>query len=203
MKPRFLNTYRMSILAVLTALLLIQGFVPMVGNLTLIPGLPAITTIHLTVIIGAIILGPRDGAILGTIWGITSLIRAYVMPTDPLAILIFRNPIIAILPRLLVGLIAGSLAVKLPKAPTKKTLMVGLIAIISTMVNTGLVIGLTWLFYQHQAAGLYHTSANQLIWVMLSAFTVNATLEIIAAAILVSAIATPLLRFKRTTSKKN
>lgn len=197
MKQRHLTTYKMSILAILTALLLVQAFVPMIGNLTLIPGLPAITTIHLTVMIGAIILGPRDGAILGTVWGLTSLVRAYVMPTDVLSILIFRNPVIAILPRLLVGLVAGQLYRQLRQWSIKAPLAMALAALLGTAVNTACVIGLTWLFYQHQAAGLYQTSTDRLVWVMLTAFAVNASLEMLSAAILVPAIATPLLRFQK------
>ncbi|MEL1196407.1 ECF transporter S component, partial [Staphylococcus epidermidis] len=85
--------------------LIIQSFIPMVGYINIIPGLPAVTTIHLTVIIGAVILGTRQGAILGLIWGLISLFRAYTSPGDPLSLLIFQNPIIAILPRLMAGMI--------------------------------------------------------------------------------------------------
>lgn len=63
------SAYKISILAILTALLMIQSFVPMVGYIYILPGLPGVTTMHLTVIIGAIILGTRGGATLGAIWG--------------------------------------------------------------------------------------------------------------------------------------
>ncbi|MEL1206371.1 ECF transporter S component, partial [Staphylococcus epidermidis] len=53
-----------------------------------------------------VILGTRQGAILGLIWGLISLFRAYTSPGDPLSLLIFQNPIIAILPRLMAGMIA-------------------------------------------------------------------------------------------------
>ncbi len=52
-------------LAIFIAIILLQDFVPFFGNIPLGP--LSITTLHVTVIIAAIVLGPVDGAIIGGI----------------------------------------------------------------------------------------------------------------------------------------
>lgn len=189
-------TYRISIIAILTALLLMQGFIPMVGYLTIIPGLPAITTIHLTVIIGAIILGTKDGALLGLIWGLISLVHAYVAPGDPLTIILFQNPIIAILPRVLVGTVAGASYALLQKTKLGQMGAMAITGVLASIVNTAGVIICTWLFVGQQAANYYHVDLSRLLVVLLTAFLVNAVLEMILAGIVTPIIGRALLRFR-------
>ncbi|MCT3358272.1 ECF transporter S component [Latilactobacillus curvatus] len=192
------SAYTISIMAILTAFLIIQSFIPMVGYINIIPGLPAVTTIHLTVIIGAVILGTRQGAILGLIWGLISLFRAYTSPGDPLSLLIFQNPIIAILPRLMAGMIAGFTFQHLYQTKIRKTGAMALAGIFGALINTILVIGLTRVLYGHQAAGMYHTDLTHLIIVMLGVVALNAVMEATLAAVVTPLVATPLMRFKRT-----
>lgn len=61
MKQNRHNTYRLAIRAILTALIFVQGLVPFMGNIPL--GFVSITIIHITVIVTAITLGPKDGGI--------------------------------------------------------------------------------------------------------------------------------------------
>lgn len=100
-----INTKRLTMMAIATAILLIQNFVPFLGNLPLPPLNP--TIIHITVIVFTFLLGTRDGMIIGAIWGIIRIIRAFAMPASPLDPLIWTNPMIAVLPRLLIGLTVG------------------------------------------------------------------------------------------------
>ena len=101
------KAYNIAIIGILGALIILQAYIPMVGYVQIFPAWPAISTIHLTVIIGGIVLGYGGGASLGLLWGLTSLIRAYTSATDPVTLLLFRNPIIAIVPRVMVGLVAA------------------------------------------------------------------------------------------------
>ncbi|KRM20976.1 ECF transporter S component [Latilactobacillus graminis] len=192
------SAYTISIMAILTAFLIIQSFIPMVGYINIIPGLPAVTTIHLTVIIGAVILGTRQGTILGLIWGIIALFRAYTSPGDPLSLLIFQNPIIAILPRVMAGMIAGYTFEHLYQTKIRKTGAMVFAGVFGALANTVLVILLTRVLYGHQAAGMYHTDPTHLIMVMLGFVALNAVMEAVLAAIVTPLVATPLLRFKRS-----
>ena len=56
------KTYQIAILGMLTAIVLIQNFVPVVGYIPIPPINP--TIIHITVIIAALTLGYKNGMIL-------------------------------------------------------------------------------------------------------------------------------------------
>ena len=71
------------------------------GHLITIAGVSA-TTMHIPVIIGAVLEGPVVGALIGLVFGVTSLIRAAVAPNGPIDPL-FINPLLSVLPRLFIG----------------------------------------------------------------------------------------------------
>jgi uncharacterized membrane protein len=194
------KAYRISIIGLLTALIIVQSFVPMVGYISL--GTVSITTIHLTVIIGAIMLGTSGGVELGLIWGITSLIVAFTTPADPLSLLLFRNPIIAIVPRVMTGLVAGLIFNQI--RPSVRTGAIGSVKMVfsgiaGALTNTLLVIAFTWLFYASKAATIVGNGASSanLGWVMIAMLGVNAIAEAIAAGIVTPLLGQALVRFRR------
>ena len=71
------QTRNMAITALFIALFLLQTFVPNIGYIRILPGLPAITTAPLTVAIYALLMGPVAGAVFGLFWGILRLILAF------------------------------------------------------------------------------------------------------------------------------
>lgn len=88
------------------ALITVMTFVPFTGYISY--GGVSITTLHIPVIIGAIVLGRVGGLIVGTAWGVLCLILAYTSGL-PEAI-IFMNPLISVVPRAIVGLVVGFIA---------------------------------------------------------------------------------------------
>ena len=90
------ETKRMAITAVFAALLIIQTFVPNIGYIRVIPALPAITTIPLTIAVYGTLMGPKAGFIFGLFWGITRLIIAYTQPGDMVSLMLFQNPVISL-----------------------------------------------------------------------------------------------------------
>lgn len=100
-KGKYLSTRKMAIIGVLGGISMLLGLTP----LGFIPVGPTNATImHIPVIIGAIIEGPIVGAMIGLIFGIFSMIRAVTAPTviSP----VFYNPLVSILPRILIGITA-------------------------------------------------------------------------------------------------
>ncbi len=91
------------LLALFIAIIAIMSFVPFMGYIT--TGGISITTLHIPLIIGAVALGKNKGAILGLAFGIFNLIRAYTSGTPEA--LIFINPMISVLPRILAGYFIG------------------------------------------------------------------------------------------------
>ena len=114
------KTYRLVIRAILTAIIILQTMVPFLGFIPI--GITSLTIIHITVIVAAIVLGTKDGMFIGLVWGIFTIIRAFTSPTTPLDITVFTNPIISVLPRVLVGLVAGILFTGLYRK-TKKVVL--------------------------------------------------------------------------------
>lgn len=69
----------MSLAGIFTAVIIAMSVVPFRGYIPL--GFMNATIIHVPVIIGALLLGPKYGAYLGLVFGLTSLVRATLTPT--------------------------------------------------------------------------------------------------------------------------
>lgn len=88
------------------------------------------TIMHIPAIIGGIMQGPIVGLIVGAIFGISSFLNA----TVPL----FKDPLVAILPRLFIGVVAWLVYVGLRRK--SEYFAVGAAAFIGTLANTVLVL---------------------------------------------------------------
>lgn len=193
------KTQSLTITAIFTALLLLQSFVPNVGYLYILPGLPAITTIPLTVAVYGVLMGPKAGGFFGLTWGILSLIVAYTQPADPASLLLFQNPLIAILPRWFAGLFAGLFHPKKAAGTAWHSALGGLTA---SATNTLLVILFASLVFMHNPAALtahlgHVNQNNPLILILLVALGVNGIIEAIFTAIVTPLITVPLLKYAR------
>lgn len=108
---------RIAIDALFFALIAIFTFTPYIGFITLGP--VSFTTIHVIVLLGAILYGAKRGALYGFFFGLMSLVNALTRPGT--GDFIFVNPFISILPRVLFGLIAGLVFDLLRKHTKPKT----------------------------------------------------------------------------------
>jgi uncharacterized membrane protein len=96
--PWTLTTERIVIAGVLAAITIILGVVPGLGFIPLPNISGSATTEHIPTILGGVIAGPIVGILSGLVFGLLSFLRA----TTPL----FKDPTVAILPRLFIGLTA-------------------------------------------------------------------------------------------------
>lgn len=176
------KTYRLVIRAILTAIIILQTMVPFLGFIPI--GITSLTIIHITVIVAAIVLGTRDGMFIGLVWGIFTIIRAFTSPTTPLDITVFTNPIISVLPRVLVGLVAGILFTWLYRK-TKKVVLASIVAaIFGTLTNTVLVLTLMGTLYTSLVATTYGVDASALFVTLGAIAVTNGVSEVITAVIL-------------------
>ncbi|MFC6294253.1 ECF transporter S component [Lactiplantibacillus daoliensis] len=187
------NAYHISILAVLIAIVIVQNVVPFFGYIPIL-GL-SLTTIHITVIIAAVVLGPKDGAIVGGAWGLIDWLRAFIAPTSALAPLVFTNPLVSVLPRILIGVVAGWVFIALKKH-LKPALSLTFAGVAGSLTNTLLVLGLIGTLYRHAAAGFYQVDLSKLMPYLLGIIGTNGVPEAILAGILVPLIGGPLLRYR-------
>jgi uncharacterized membrane protein len=107
------------------------GFIPWFGGISL-------TIMHVPVIIGAVLEGPVVGALIGLIFGLFSMIQAAVAPNGP-GDVPFTNPLISVLPRLVIGPVAWLVWRALRRWPVAGLLGAG---IAGSLTNTGLVLGM-------------------------------------------------------------
>lgn len=186
------QAYRTAILGILIAIILVQSQVPFLGFIP--TGFVNITIIHITVIVAAIVLGPRDGAIVGLVWGIGTMIRAFVSPTSIIDTTVFTNPIVAVLPRIVVGLVAGWIYLWFKRHTTKKVLGMAIAAGVGSLTNTVLVLGLMRSMYASAMAQAYATQTDLLNKLLLVIVGTNGLPEMIAAIVIAPAISTALLK---------
>ena len=97
-----LETKNLTIVGVLGAIVIMLGLTPL-GFIPL--GLLMITTLHIPVIIAGILEGPVVGGLVGLIFGFFSLFNAMTRP-GPISF-VFYNPLISIMPRILIGVVTG------------------------------------------------------------------------------------------------
>ena len=73
------KTLKLVQLALLGALIVVLAFTPFIGYIPL--GVTRATIVHIPVIIGSILLGPKMGAVLGGLFGLTSFINnSFISP---------------------------------------------------------------------------------------------------------------------------
>lgn len=194
------KTYRLVIRAILTAIIILQTMVPFLGFIPI--GITSLTIIHITVIVAAIVLGTKDGMFIGLVWGIFTIIRAFTSPTTPLDITVFTNPIISVLPRVLVGLVAGILFTWLYRK-TKKVVLASIVAaIFGTLTNTVLVLTLMGTLYTSLVATTYGVDASALFVTLGAIAVTNGVSEVITAVILTPIFSQSAFRSHQFTSRK-
>lgn len=159
------------------SIIIIMTFTPL-GHL---PGLLAITIVHVPVIIGAILYGPKVGTILGLSMGLASLTKSIVAPTSPLNEF-FRNPLVSVLPRLAIGLAAYLAYTQVIKLTRNKSIATAMGALFGSLANTVCTLGMLYIVYANQITALNsQIPAHQLI---ISIALSNGILEMISTAII-------------------
>ncbi|WP_099088105.1 ECF transporter S component [Weissella cibaria] len=198
MRPKN-KTRQLVLIAMFTAIILIQSIVPMLGLLPLgafAVGL-AVQIIGVTVAIGAVALGPGSGAFLGFVWGAYALWDAWTS-VPSIGALMFRNPLTALIPRILVGVIIGFLYWRFFKDSSERTKPIIFMGLggVAAFINTAFVLLFTWLGFTVMQTTFTGIPNNHLLgWLILSVAGVNGIVEIIVSAILVGVIATPIMAY--------
>lgn len=183
------KTLKLAQMAILIALLAVLTFTPL--GFIMVPPV-SITLMHIPVIIGAVMMGPVEGGILGLAFGIFSMIKATIAGVSPVDMafspFLSTSPvssvILCILPRVLLGVVAGLLYALLKKWMKKDVPATGAAAVLASFCHTALVMGLLWVLFQ----------TLPLRDILLTIVSVNSLLEMLAAGVLVTAICKPLKR---------
>lgn len=192
----------------LTSVALMAAIVILLANTPLgMIQLPVIkaTTVHIPVILGAILLGPLAGSILGGIFGICSMISNTTTPT----LLSFAfSPFLSMtgIPgaakavwisvgcRILIGFVSGWLWIFLKKCKVNTLVALPVTGFTGAMVNTVFVMGSIYIFLAKEYALAKNVAVDAVWGLVLATVTASGVPEAIAAAILVAVIGKVLLK---------
>ncbi len=179
------TTRRMVIVAMLAAVTILLTFTP-VGMIQLPPPLPAVTLVHIPVILGALTEGPLVGVAVGLVFGLCSLIRAWGSGVVGLT-LFFRNPLVSVLPRMIIPLTAWGAYVLWNRLVKRKgaadKIGAGIASAVGALTNTVLCLGMIMI--------LYGGDLTVLINNLISGGSANAAYLNNAGAWLVAAVGVP------------
>ena len=132
------NIRKMVIISVYAAIVIIMTIIPFLGYINYGTPIEA-TLIHIIVILAGLSTGIWGGAIVGGVWGVTCLMRAFTSS----AFLPFQNPLVSVLPRILVGIVAALVFMLLSKKfKLNKIISAVFAAILGSATNTVFVIGM-------------------------------------------------------------
>ena len=155
----------------------------------------SLTIMHVPVIIGALLEGPIVGIAVGLIFGLFSMYQNITAPG--LTSFIFWNPIVALIPRMLIGIVAYY-SFKLLKSKIKSTgVCAGFAAILGTLTNTIGVLGLTYILYLDRYAQAREISRDAVAGTLLTVGLTNGIPEAIVSALITIPIVVTMLKMKR------
>lgn len=154
-----------------------------------------ITIQHLPVIIGGIVEGPILGGIVGLIFGLFSM---YLNMSQPVLLSpIFMNPIIAIIPRVLIGIVSYYVFKIMKEKFNKEKLGLILAAIAGTITNTAGVLGLTYILAMEQFATLKEISSAAVAGALGTIAVSNGIPECIVAVMIVVPVCLALFKLNK------
>lgn len=203
MKTKKKDTKWMVSVALMAAIVIVLANTPL--GMIQLPIIKA-TTVHIPVIIGAVLLGPLAGAILGGVFGICSLISNTMAPTllsfafSPFLSTtglpgVLKALWISIGCRILIGVAAGWLWILLEKFHTRQVISLPIVGFVGSMVNTITVMGSIYLLFAQQYAEAKEVAVTAVWGLIMGTVTASGIPEAIAAAILVLALGKVLLKF--------
>lgn len=196
MKAKKHDTRWMVSVALMAAIVIVLANTPL--GMIQLPIIKA-TTVHIPVILGAILLGPGAGAILGAIFGICSLVSNTMAPT----LLSFAfSPFlsttgipgalkaiwISVGCRILIGVAAGWLWVLFTKIKLNQFVALPIVGFVGSMVNTVTVMGSIYFLFAQQYAEAKEVALTAVFGLVMGTVTASGIPEAIAAAILVLAL---------------
>ena len=204
MKTRKRDTRWLVLLALFVA---IEIFLNVTG-IGLIP-LPLIkaSTLHIPVIIGAVLMGPLAGGVLGGVFGLCSI---WSNSTAPGLLSFAFSPFLATSAagavktiwiafgcRVLIGVVAGWLWIALKKLRVNDLAALPVVGVAGALTNTGLVMTSIYLLLSPEFAAAKNIAMEAVMGAVMAIVAANGVPEAIAVAVLVTAIGKALLQMNR------
>ncbi len=197
--------------ALLIAVIFLLTFVPNIGYIPINPAIN-VTIIHIPVIIGSIILGPKKGALLGFAFGLSSFIKNTFFSTSAMSFVFsplthisvgyylgaLYSLIICFIPRILVGVVPHYVY-KLLKKKIPDSISLFVSGVLGSLTNTILVMSLIGiLFSKEYTQMLGEKAANGIFYFIGITICTNGILEAVVAAVLCAVIVKALVKARKS-----
>lgn len=189
------KVHKITLTAMLVAIIFLLTFTPL-GYLVVGP--IAATTIQMPVIIGAALMGPVTGLVLGLFFGLSAIIKVLTMPgADPVATLVLttaplRYILICVGSRALMGWLTGLLGQGLHKIHAlggKKTVIrYGILGFVGSMLNTIFYLGFLGLIGNELVMNYYNVDASGLVKMITGVAMSLGIPEAIVSCVIVGAV---------------
>ena len=165
-------------MAIFAALIVVLAFTPFIGYIPL--GFTRATIIHIPVIMGSLMLGPKKGAALGGVFGLTSFINNTINPT--LTSFVFTP--------------FYSLGEYKKLSKNNGVSSVGLIVagLSGALTNTLLVMNLIFVFFRNDYAAANGITVKAVYGFILSIIGINGIPEAIVAAVITLVLGKTLMK---------
>ncbi|MDQ0359937.1 ECF transporter S component [Breznakia pachnodae] len=191
------NMKRFTLFALFLAIEVAVSVIPFLGFIPL--GFINATTLHIPVIVAAVVLGKKEGAAIGFVFGLISLIKHTMEPSLSSFIFSpfvtvgetsgnFASILIAIVPRTLIGFVSGLIFENLKKRKINDVVSVSISAVAGSLTNTILVMGGIYIFFGGAYAATVGIAYEALVGFIMGIVTTSGIIEAIVAAIIAVAI---------------
>ncbi|MCI6092782.1 ECF transporter S component [bacterium] len=171
------------------------------------------TTVHIPVIIGAVLFGPLAGAILGGVFGICSLVSNTMAPTllsfafSPFLASNLTGALkaiwISVGCRILIGVVAGWLWILFRKIKLNTYVALAVTGFAGSMVNTVMVMGSIYFLLAQQYAEAKEVAVTAVFGLIMGTVTASGIPEALAAAVLVAVIGKVLMRLTASSQTQS
>ena len=186
MDKTYRNIRSLTIAALLTALIWLLTFTPLGFTIPFF-GI-SMTFVHIPMIVGILAEGLGVGTLLGGMFGLASLTKNLLQPTSIYSPML-QNPLVSVLPRLLIAPISYCILLMLRKLfPGKRKLQYTITAICAALTNTILTLSAFSLSYALNSGVINEKISIASIW----ALAANCPIEAFSAAVVGVAVMTAL-----------
>ena len=197
-----MNKQKTKNLAFMSLFIAIEILMVMIPFLGFIPVGPLrATTLHIPVIIAGIVLGKKQGAVIGLVFGLSSLMMNTIQPTitsfvfSPFLSGNVLSAVIAIVPRVLIGYVAGLIYEKLKDKNEIMAMSIG--SFLGAMTNTILVLGGIYVIFGSAYADAIGQDLSALLPYLLGIITTNGIVEAIVGTIIAIMVSRILIQLKK------
>lgn len=192
------KTKNLAFMSLFIAIEILMVMVPFLGFIPIGP-LRA-TTLHIPVIIAGIVLGKKQGAGIGLVFGLSSLIINTIQPTltsfvfSPFISQSLMSAVIAIVPRVLIGYVAGLTYEKVKEKNEFLAMSIG--SFFGAMTNTILVLGGIYFIFGSEYASALGKDFHELFPYLIGIITTSGLLEAIVGTIIAVMVSRILVKLK-------